>query len=246
MSLPSRRCCRLLRAIGPVRDLRLLNVRLVAGQLLPLPHPTLYWSLQIIVVFFIFSISVLGSSHSQPTIGRLASRCNRFLISSTQVCLIHSLGRREKKSKALGQHVYKHGSRRSFHGLQHPPVSSGHCRTGSRLHWCWVAQHAWRPAGTHTSLGRGRQEKCQRPACRYRGDSCDTRGHAGCNHPGWKRPDSYLAVCTTSHGLLLNELCAHAAFSRNIVATVNLDCRLDLKTIALHARNAEYNPKVWT
>lgn len=31
---------------------------------------------------------------------------------------------------------------------------------------------------------------------------------------------------------------------RNIVATVNLDVRLDLKTIALHARNAEYNPKV--
>jgi TATA-box binding protein (TBP) (component of TFIID and TFIIIB) len=30
---------------------------------------------------------------------------------------------------------------------------------------------------------------------------------------------------------------------RNIVATVNLECRLDLKTIALHARNAEYNPK---
>ncbi|KJR81092.1 transcription initiation factor TFIID TATA-box-binding protein [Sporothrix schenckii 1099-18] len=29
---------------------------------------------------------------------------------------------------------------------------------------------------------------------------------------------------------------------QNIVATVNLDCRLDLKTIALHARNAEYNP----
>lgn len=34
------------------------------------------------------------------------------------------------------------------------------------------------------------------------------------------------------------------SFKRNIVATVNLDCRLDLKTIALHARNAEYNPKV--
>lgn len=33
-------------------------------------------------------------------------------------------------------------------------------------------------------------------------------------------------------------------FYRNIVATVNLECRLDLKTIALHARNAEYNPKV--
>jgi hypothetical protein len=34
------------------------------------------------------------------------------------------------------------------------------------------------------------------------------------------------------------------SLQRNIVATVNLDCRLDLKTIALHARNAEYNPKV--
>jgi len=30
---------------------------------------------------------------------------------------------------------------------------------------------------------------------------------------------------------------------QNLVATVNLACRLDLKTIALHARNAEYNPK---
>lgn len=30
---------------------------------------------------------------------------------------------------------------------------------------------------------------------------------------------------------------------QNIVATVNLGCRLELKTIALHARNAEYNPK---
>ena len=31
---------------------------------------------------------------------------------------------------------------------------------------------------------------------------------------------------------------------RNVVSTVNLGCRLDLKNIALHARNAEYNPKV--
>ncbi|XP_054927701.1 uncharacterized protein [Dermacentor andersoni] len=30
---------------------------------------------------------------------------------------------------------------------------------------------------------------------------------------------------------------------QNIVSTVNLDCKLDLKKIALHARNAEYNPK---
>ncbi len=27
------------------------------------------------------------------------------------------------------------------------------------------------------------------------------------------------------------------------MATVNLDCKLDLKMITLHARNAEYNPK---
>ena len=31
---------------------------------------------------------------------------------------------------------------------------------------------------------------------------------------------------------------------QNIVATVNLTCKLDLKKIALRARNAEYNPKV--
>eukprot|EP00047_Mylnosiga_fluctuans_P007872 m.5229 g.5229 ORF g.5229 m.5229 type:complete len:199 (-) comp1984_c0_seq1:194-790(-) len=30
---------------------------------------------------------------------------------------------------------------------------------------------------------------------------------------------------------------------QNIVVTVNLGCELDLKNIALHARNAEYNPK---
>ncbi|XVF61117.1 hypothetical protein PTKIN_Ptkin08bG0103200 [Pterospermum kingtungense] len=30
---------------------------------------------------------------------------------------------------------------------------------------------------------------------------------------------------------------------QNIVSTLNLDCTLDLKAIALHARNAEYNPR---
>ena len=30
---------------------------------------------------------------------------------------------------------------------------------------------------------------------------------------------------------------------RNIVSTVNLGCKLDLKRIVMHARNAEYNPK---
>ncbi|KAI8619543.1 hypothetical protein BC830DRAFT_756578 [Chytriomyces sp. MP71] len=33
-------------------------------------------------------------------------------------------------------------------------------------------------------------------------------------------------------------------FHINVVAAVNLDCKLDLKTIAPHARNAECNPKV--
>ncbi|RWW29552.1 hypothetical protein GW17_00005921 [Ensete ventricosum] len=36
---------------------------------------------------------------------------------------------------------------------------------------------------------------------------------------------------------------AVGSISRNIVSTVNLDCKLDLKAIALQARNAEYNPK---
>lgn len=31
---------------------------------------------------------------------------------------------------------------------------------------------------------------------------------------------------------------------QNIVATVNLAANLDLRHIALHARNAEFNPKV--
>jgi TATA-box binding protein (TBP) (component of TFIID and TFIIIB) len=39
---------------------------------------------------------------------------------------------------------------------------------------------------------------------------------------------------------------AASYLERNIVATVNLGTRLDLKTIAMHARNAEYNPKVCT
>ena len=30
---------------------------------------------------------------------------------------------------------------------------------------------------------------------------------------------------------------------RNIVSTISVGCKLDLKKIALHARNSEYNPK---
>ena len=32
-------------------------------------------------------------------------------------------------------------------------------------------------------------------------------------------------------------------YYRSILASVNLSCRLDLKKVALHARNAEYNPR---
>lgn len=53
-------------------------------------------------------------------------------------------------------------------------------------------------------------------------------------------------LCSKSPVNKLHLICRGlmASCLRNIVATVNLDCRLDLKTIALHARNAEYNPKV--
>jgi len=53
------------------------------------------------------------------------------------------------------------------------------------------------------------------------------------------RPAGLLSG-TRGHVFFVN---APRKIKRNIVATVNLDCRLDLKTIALHARNAEYNPK---
>ncbi|OAE18675.1 hypothetical protein AXG93_4448s1100 [Marchantia polymorpha subsp. ruderalis] len=36
---------------------------------------------------------------------------------------------------------------------------------------------------------------------------------------------------------------SHHGVEKNVVSTVNMDCKLELKTIALHARNAEYNPK---
>lgn len=43
--------------------------------------------------------------------------------------------------------------------------------------------------------------------------------------------------------LIENWLFSYLYFFRNVVSTVNLKCKLDLKKIALLARNAEYNPK---
>lgn len=71
--------------------------------------------------------------------------------------------------------------------------------------------------------------------------------------PATTTTDSQPIVIPGVHGIVptlqsvftnfISKALSHNLF-RNIVSTVNLDCRLDLKTIALHARNAEYNPKV--
>ncbi|KAM0790688.1 TATA-binding protein [Microbotryomycetes sp. NB124-2] len=66
------------------------------------------------------------------------------------------------------------------------------------------------------------------------GASSESAAHADGQANGKKEQDQN-AVIPGVHGIVPT--------LQNIVATVNLDCRLDLKTIALHARNAEYNPK---
>lgn len=93
--------------------------------------------------------------------------------------------------------------------------------------------HRRRPtASSQRATGRKWQWGDSRHTC------CDACGLSGTQ---WNY--SHIAVC-----MLLSDVAfASSGLSRklrNIVATVNLDCRLDLKTIALHARNAEYNPKV--
>ena len=50
-----------------------------------------------------------------------------------------------------------------------------------------------------------------------------------------------LAMPFTPHTPFIDE--SLRPLIQNIVCTVNLGCKLDLKNIALHARNAEYNPK---
>jgi len=61
--------------------------------------------------------------------------------------------------------------------------------------------------------------------------SGDATGKPAMSH----HPDDPKGIITNVQGIVPT--------LQNIVATVNLECRLDLKTIALHARNAEYNPK---
>ena len=59
-------------------------------------------------------------------------------------------------------------------------------------------------------------------------------------HPSSSK-HSCLYIIDIIHKVLINVLLQSP---RNIVSTVTLGCKLDLKDIALRARNAEYNPKV--
>ncbi|KAI0984183.1 hypothetical protein GJ496_001137 [Pomphorhynchus laevis] len=61
-----------------------------------------------------------------------------------------------------------------------------------------------------------------------------------------KIPVNQMSVlpCTPSAaGATMAESIGLQPSLQNIVSTVNLGCKLELKKIALHARNAEYNPK---
>ena len=59
-----------------------------------------------------------------------------------------------------------------------------------------------------------------------------------CREP-WHRPSAAV-----SHNAPFSLYAWRQCRCRNIVSTVSLGCKLDLKDIALRARNAEYNPKV--
>nr|XP_039325165.1 TATA box-binding protein-like 2 [Saimiri boliviensis boliviensis] len=62
-----------------------------------------------------------------------------------------------------------------------------------------------------------------------------------------EKPDSnslpLASITPMSPVTSVSECCGIVPQLQNIVSTVNLACKLDLKKIALHAKNAEYNPK---
>lgn len=66
-------------------------------------------------------------------------------------------------------------------------------------------------------------------------DGSETAASASASGSAVAGTSSAIPQMIPSHGIVPTV--------QNIVATVNLNVRLDLKTIALHARNAEYNPK---
>ncbi|KAG8391370.1 hypothetical protein BUALT_Bualt01G0180700 [Buddleja alternifolia] len=65
----------------------------------------------------------------------------------------------------------------------------------------------------------------------------DSLTFPGLDHSFQENP-SFFAV-----GFSENNSSGLVPIIQNIVSTVNLDCKLDLASIALRARNAEYNPK---
>ncbi|KAE8209596.1 hypothetical protein CF319_g7640 [Tilletia indica] len=80
------------------------------------------------------------------------------------------------------------------------------------------------------------------------GSSATSIGNGAATSSKGKEKEGAVAATnasSTTAAAALPETPAHGIVPtlQNIVATVNLDVRLDLKTIALHARNAEYNPK---
>lgn len=60
----------------------------------------------------------------------------------------------------------------------------------------------------------------------------------------YKRELQLIGNVTLFYSINCKTFPCNLSQNRNIVSTVNLSCKLDLKQIALNARNAEYNPKV--
>lgn len=54
----------------------------------------------------------------------------------------------------------------------------------------------------------------------------------------------YNVQIKVMYGIPYSRACFTYYRFRNVVGSIDLKTRLELKTIALHARNAEYNPKV--
>ncbi|CAK8677734.1 uncharacterized protein LOC143446860 [Clavelina lepadiformis] len=75
----------------------------------------------------------------------------------------------------------------------------------------------------------------------YRSSNASTSQTQG--PPSASVPTPYLSAMTPMTPRTPADLGVGPPQLQNIVSTVNLDTKLDLKKIALHARNAEYNPK---
>ncbi|XP_058596803.1 TATA box-binding protein-like 2 [Neofelis nebulosa] len=70
-------------------------------------------------------------------------------------------------------------------------------------------------------------------------------GDADSDQPSPEKPNStpLMSITPMTPVTPVSECSGIVPQLQNIVSTVNLACKLDLKKIALHAKNAEYNPK---